>query len=181
MIIAGFDVESTGLDVTKDRICEIALIAQDFDTGEQKFRYVSLINPTIAISKGAANIHGIMDSDVIGKSTFADIAPTLAKVLSFVDILVAHNGEEFDGPILINELIRSGVTITKLPTLYDTMLNGRWATSDGKLPTLGELCWATDVPYDLDEAHSASYDVEVMLKAFHNGLQWGFFNDPRKP
>jgi hypothetical protein len=64
------------------------------------------------------------------------------------------------------------------PEVFDTMLHGRGATDDGKIPTLGELCYALDVPYDKAQAHAALYDVRVNLQAFLRGWKLGHFQVP---
>lgn len=55
------------------------------------------------------------------------------------------------------------------------MVQGRWATPMGKYPSLKELCFACDVPYDPEKAHGAEYDVDMMMQSFLFGYKLGFF------
>jgi len=179
MILIGcLDFESTGLDVTEDRIVEVGLVLVDALTMHERLAYERRINPGMHIPADAVAIHGITDSDVARAPTFATIAPGLVKVLSAVDLLVGHNIERFDVPLLVHELVRAGVSATRFPPVFDTMLQGRCMTDDGKVPTLGELCYALDVPYDPAQAHGALYDVRVNAQAFLRGWQLGVFEVP---
>jgi len=180
MLIGGFDLETTGVKVDTDRICEVAIILQDMETGSNKLVYVRRINPEMHISAGASKVHGMMDADVIGYPVFGSVAPLLTKVIDRCDIIVGHNLIGFDIPLLAHEMMRCGVKPTKSPELFDTMLEGRWATPDGKMPTLGELCWALDVTYDPTEAHAAEYDVLKTLECFRRGVALGNYKLPTK-
>ena len=180
MLIGFADVESTGVKVETDRICEIALIVQELDTGAERFRYERKINPTVNIPGKTTAIHGIGNADVIGCPTFLSLAPLLAAMLGKLDFIVGHNFRDFDDKIILHEFARAGVPLLKSPIVIDTMLDGRWATPDGKMPTLGELCWSLDIPYDKSLAHRAMYDVEMNTAAWRRGIQIGAFNNPNK-
>ena len=180
MQILGIDTETTGVDVTKDRIVELALILQDFDTRADRLRYVVRLNPEMRINPKALAVHGIASADLVGCKTFVQVAPLVVKIIDKVDLIVGHNLLKFDLPLLINELLRVGVMFTKSPMLFDTMVEGRGCTPDGKFPTLGELCYSLDVDYDSSPgaAHAADYDVDVTLRAFHRGIRLGIFKMP---
>lgn len=175
MLIAGYDIETTGLDVAEDRICELALIMRDTDTSKDVLSYVRRVNPEKRISPKASKIHGIMDGDLVGAPLFKNIAPLLVKIFDRVDIIVGHNLISFDMPLTVHELIRCGVTLSSNAKIFDTMANGRWATSDGKFPTLKELCWSLDVEYDTNDAHQAEYDVRKTLECFQRGVNLDLF------
>ena len=70
-----FDLETTGLNVGKDKIVEISFIKVMPD-GEEIER-TELINPGIHIPEECSAIHGITDQDVADKPTFAEIADDL--------------------------------------------------------------------------------------------------------
>lgn len=176
--LLGLDLESTGADPHHDRIVELCLILHDTDTDAEKLCYQRLINPMIHISKGASDVHGIVDADVMGAPKFDAVAPLLVKIIEKSDCIIAHNGEEFDMIMLLNELLRVKTTVTKFPPIFDTMKQGRWATPDGKYPTLGELCWSLGVDYDTTLAHGAEYDVRVMLEAFRKAVKLGYWEYP---
>ena len=182
MIIAGLDLETTGLDQAKGhRIIEIAMILYAFDpeTGAHNLRgrYVQRINPERAIDPDALAVHGITYEDVAYSPKWCEIAPKIVKLLSAVDVIVAHNGHGFDLPFLAAELLRVGQPVPDTLSV-DTMLQARWATPMGKVPNLGELCFACGVDYDSEKAHAAEYDVEVMLQCFFAAYKKGFIKLP---
>jgi DNA polymerase-3 subunit epsilon len=180
VLVGCIDLETTGVKVDTDRICEVALVIQDMDSGTERLAYVRRINPEMHIAAGASRVHGIMDADVMGCPTFKTAAPLLMKVIDRCDLIIGHNHISFDIPLLIHEMIRCGAMFTKSAELFDTMLEGRWATPDGKMPTLGELCWALDVDYDPALAHAAKYDVDKTLECFRRGIALGHFKMPER-
>jgi DNA polymerase-3 subunit epsilon len=174
MLVAGFDLETTGVDVAVDRICEIALILQDWDTGAERLRYVRRINPLMKIAAKAMRVHGISDADVMGCPTFDMVAPLVVKMLEKVDLLIGHNIRGFDAPMLIHEFNRCGVpALKRSPIIIDT-IDCRGATPDGKMPSLSELCWSLDVDYDPSKAHAADYDVDRTLASCRKAVALGY-------
>lgn len=182
MIIAGLDLETTGLDQDKGhRIIEIAMLLYVFnpETGAHNLRgrYVQRINPERAIDSGALAVHGITYEDVAYEPKWEEVAPKIVKLLSVVDVVVAHNGNGFDLPFLAAELLRIGQPVPEVRA-FDTMTSFRWATPMGKVPNLGELCFACGVNYDTEKAHAAEYDVSVMLESFFIAHKKGFVQLP---
>lgn len=98
-----FDLETTGIQVSQDRIVEIALLKVKIDGSTEKKTY--LVNPTIPIPEEAAMIHGIRDEDVANKPTFKEIAKELEKFLEGCD-LGGYNVVRFDIPLLVEEFLR---------------------------------------------------------------------------
>ena len=185
MIIAGLDIETTGLSqVDGHRIIEIAVILYRHDpvsgTSEKVGSFEQRLNPERGIDAKAQEIHGISSDDLIGKPKWEEVAPKLAKLLSMCHYVVMHNGIGFDAPFLIGEFIRVGEVCPPM-FVVDTMLDGRWATPDGAIPNLGALCFASGVDYDKSKAHGASYDVEVMMQCFFKQWPLGFFSLPTQP
>jgi DNA polymerase III subunit epsilon len=178
-ICAGVDLETSGNDISKERIVEIAVIAYELETWTEKFRYVRRFNPQMKINPKAFAVHGIADADVMNEPTLDKAAPIIGLMFSKIDLFVGHNIIGFDFPLLVQDLNRVGGRLLRNPDVVDT-ISARWATADGKLPTLGEVCWALDVPYDPEQAHGASYDAQVSLNAFKRGLDLGWFELPAK-
>ena len=177
MKVIGLDTETSGLKQEDGhRIIEIALLTYDLDTQKLVDKYVQRINPERSIDPGAQAVHGISYSDLIGKPKWDDVAQDIADRLSTAELLIAHN-MGFDGPFIAAELNRVGVDVPDVHSLC-TMTGARWACPDGKLPKLGELCFALGIPYDTSAAHSALYDVEIMMKCFFQGLERGFYKLP---
>lgn len=106
-----FDLETTGLNRTKDRICEIAWVVMDW-AGKFVAHDKQLIDPTITIPQEATEVHGIRNSDVLGAPKFADYAPVLIDVLNEYDPWICgFSNENYDNHILENEFERINFTI----------------------------------------------------------------------
>jgi DNA polymerase-3 subunit epsilon len=101
-----FDLETTGLDIAKDRIVEISILKVMPDGAEEQKTFK--LNPTIPIPELATQIHGITDADVANSPTFAEIAHTLANYLEGCDI-AGYNSIKFDIPFLAEEFLRANV------------------------------------------------------------------------
>lgn len=101
-----FDLETTGINISQDRIVELAMLKVK-PNGETE-KKVELVNPTIPIPEEAAMIHGIRDEDVKDKPTFKEMAKNLAKFLEGCD-LGGFNIVRFDVPLLVEEFLRADV------------------------------------------------------------------------
>ena len=106
--IAFFDLETTGLNISKDKIVEIAIIKINPDQSEEVF--VERINPTIPISEESSSIHGITNEDVANCPTFKDLAEKIKNFIGDAD-LAGYNSNRFDIPFLLEELLNQGVDL----------------------------------------------------------------------
>lgn len=173
-MIIGLDLETTGLNAQDDRIIE--LCAGIYTDDGRLIKTVTLrFNPCRPIDKKAQAIHKITIEELLSCPKFAEKAAQIGQLLSKAGLIVIHNAA-FDAPFLKAELTRNGIKPPHVP-VYDTMAESRWATFDGKVPNLGELCWALDVPYNPEEAHAADYDVDCMMKSFFKMVDKGFFSE----
>jgi DNA polymerase III subunit epsilon len=102
------DLETTGIDVVKDRIVEIALLKVQLDGAEEEL--LQRVNPEIPISAEATRFHGITNEDVAGKPTFKEVAKILARFIEGCD-LAGFNSNRFDIPLLAEEFLRADVDI----------------------------------------------------------------------
>ena len=175
--IGFFDTETTGIEPSEHRFVEIAIIVCDLETRKEKLRWEQRIDPQRSIAAAAQAVHKISSAELIGKPLWTDVAPKLQKILSLCQVVVAHNGDGFDIPFVTSEFKRIGLKMPAVATV-DTMLQGRFATPTGAVPSLQALCFACDVEYDPSEAHAALYDVEVMRDCFFRGYDWGHFTVP---
>lgn len=177
MLFGGLDIETTGLkQADGHRIVEIAICIRK-ENGDKVGKFVSRVNPERSIDPKAQEVHGIAFEDLVDSPTWDKVAPRVSGILAKVDYLVTHNGEGFDLPFVIGELMRAGESVPPIRSV-DTMIQGRWATPDGSIPKLGVLAWAAGVPYDPSKAHGAEYDVDVMLDSFFKFWPRGFFKLP---
>lgn len=101
-----FDLETTGVNVTHDRIIEISYI-KVYPNGKEEEKTLRL-NPEMPIPAEATAIHHITDDDVRDKPTFKDVAKDLDKVFEGCDI-AGFNSNKFDIPLLVEEFLRAGI------------------------------------------------------------------------
>ena len=106
--LAIFDLEATGLSVTKDRIVEIAIVKIAPDGSRSEFH--KRLNPECPIPQEVSEIHGIYDEDIKDAPTFKDIVPDLEVFIENADF-AGFNSNKFDLPMLAEELIRAGSDI----------------------------------------------------------------------
>jgi len=103
-----FDLETTGIDVTNDRIVEISYL-KIYPNGDEESKTMK-INPTIPIPAKVVAIHGISDDDVKDSPTFNEVAQNLAHVFEGCDF-AGYNSNKFDLPLLAEEFLRTDVDI----------------------------------------------------------------------
>lgn len=101
-----FDLETTGINITQDRIIEIAVI-KVMPNGET-IRKSNLVNPNIPIPPESTAIHGITNEDVADKPAFKEIAKEYVKFFEGAD-LAGFNILKFDVPMLVEEFLRASV------------------------------------------------------------------------
>ena len=174
MILAGVDTETTGIKYGDHRFVEVYVGLYDSATRTRLFAYETRINPERSIQAEAERIHKISAADVAGSPTWQAVAPVVHKALSKADLIIGHNLVGFDMPFINYELKRIGLPEIIKP-MFDTMQEGRWGTAHGKVPNLGELCFACGVEYDTTKAHAANFDVDVMMQCYFHGIEHGFF------
>ncbi|MDO4727730.1 MAG: 3'-5' exonuclease [Bacteroidota bacterium] len=104
--ICFFDLETTGIDVAKDRIVEIAIL-KVFPKGNTEGKSWR-VNPTIPIPPQATEVHGITDQDVENAPTFKELAHQIHAMIKDAD-LGGFNSDRFDIPLLVEELLRAEV------------------------------------------------------------------------
>ena len=103
-----FDLETTGTDISKDRIVEICYIKVYPDGREVE--YSKRINPGMHIPETASAVHGIYDEDVKDCPLFKEVALGIAKEFEGCDV-AGFNSNRFDLPLLAEEFLRAQVDI----------------------------------------------------------------------
>lgn len=104
--ICFFDLETTGIDVAKDRIVEIAIL-KVYPNGNKESR-TWLVNPGMPIPEQSSKIHGITEEKVANEPTFKELASQVYNMIKDAD-LAGFNSDRFDIPLLAEELLRAGV------------------------------------------------------------------------
>lgn len=103
-----FDLETTGVNVGKDRIIEISFV-KVYPNGDEDIK-TRRVNPEMHIPESSSAIHGITDEDVKECPTFKEIAPMLKEELADCDI-AGYNSNKFDVPLLAEEFYRARVEV----------------------------------------------------------------------
>lgn len=101
-----FDLETTGINISADRIVELAYIKLLPDGTEQT--KCMRFNPQIPIPVEVSMIHGIYDADVANEPVFKEKALELAETFTGCDF-AGFNSNKFDLPLLVEEFLRAEV------------------------------------------------------------------------
>ena len=101
-----FDLETTGLDLVKDRVIQLSYIKVYPDGHEE--RGDEIINPEKPIPDEVSQLTGISNDDVKDKPTFKQLASKLCQVFTGSDI-AGFNSNHFDVPLLAEEFLRAGI------------------------------------------------------------------------
>ena len=104
--ICFFDLETTGVNVSLDRIVEISIL-KIFPNGNKESK-TWLVNPGVPIPLEASNIHGITNDIVKNEPLFKMIASDIKSMIDNCD-LAGFNSNKFDIPLLAEELLRSEI------------------------------------------------------------------------
>lgn len=159
-----FDLETTGKNVTIDRIVEISLVKLT-PKGDRTVK-TKRINPTVPIPRESSLIHGIYDEDVKHAPTFKELASELAQFLEGCD-LSGFNVVRFDIPILMEEFLRSGIDfdiknqkIVDVQRIYHLME-----------PRTLEAAYQFYCGKKLENAHSAEADVLATVEVLQSQIE----------
>ena len=101
-----FDLETTGTDISKDRIVEIAVLKLHPDGLQEKKEWRT--NPEQPIPAEASAVHGITDEMVASEPTFKELSNEIYSFIKGCD-LAGYNSDRFDIPLLVEELLRAEV------------------------------------------------------------------------
>jgi DNA polymerase-3 subunit epsilon len=104
--ICFFDLETTGTNIARDRIVEIAILKVHPNGNKESKSW--LVNPEMPIPAEAAAIHGITDEKVASEPTFKELSREISSMIQGCD-LAGFNSNRFDIPLLAEELLRVGL------------------------------------------------------------------------
>jgi DNA polymerase-3 subunit epsilon len=104
--ICFFDLETTGVDVAKDRIVEISIF-KVYPNGNKESK-TWLVNPEMKIPFLSTQVHGITDEKVANEPPFKELSSQIYNMIKDSD-LAGFNSDRFDIPLLAEELLRAGV------------------------------------------------------------------------
>ena len=170
------DLETTGINITTDRIVEIALLKIHPDGREEE--KLQLINPGIPIPLEASLIHGIYDEHVKDAPAFKEVAKIYARFIEGCD-LAGFNSTRFDIPLLTEEFLRVDVDLdlkkrkfVDVQVIFHRMEKRTLAAA-----------YKFYLSKDLENAHSAMADTKAtyeVLKAQLDRYEGAEFQDNGK-
>ncbi len=161
--IVFFDLETTGINVTTDRIVELCYI-KVHPNGNEESKSMRL-NPDMPIPAQSSAIHGITDEDVKDCPQFKDIAKDLAQVFTGSDI-GGFNSNKFDVPLLIEEFLRCGIDVDLSKTKFVDVQNIFHKMERRTL----EAAYKFYCDKELVNAHSAMADTRATLEVLEAQL-----------
>lgn len=157
--IVFLDLETTGLNLSLDRIVEIAMLKIMPDGSRQMKR--KLVNPERPIPAEVTAIHGITDEMVKDAPTFRQVANEVRQFMDNAD-LGGYNSNKFDWPLLVEEYLRAGLDIDiqgrrllDVQKIYHTME-----------PRNLSAAYKFYCQKDLENAHSAEADIDATWEVF---------------
>lgn len=162
--LAVIDLECTGMNLSTDRIVEIAIVKILPDGRKMVKR--KLINPEIPIPSSISEIHGITDEMVKDAPTFRQVANEIRQFIDNAD-LAGYNSNRFDIPMLVEEFLRVSLDFDfRNRRLIDVqkifhMMEQRTLTAAYKFYCNGNL----------DNAHSAEADANATWEVLQSQIE----------
>lgn len=162
--LAFIDLETTGINISNDRIVEIAVVKILPDGTKQVKR--KLINPQVPIPKFASDVHGITNDMVKDAPTFKQVANEIKQFIDNCD-LAGYNSNRFDIPILIEEFLRAGLEFST---------NGKKTLDVQKVYHMMEqrtlsAAYKFYCNKNLDDAHSAEHDATATYEVLEAQIE----------
>ncbi len=161
--IVFFDLETTGVDTSRDRIVELSMI-KIMPDGEKIIK-TRRINPQMPIPASATEVHGISDDDVKDCPTFGQIAKSLQQFIVGCDF-GGFNSNRFDVPVLVEEFLRAGVDIDLKKSKFVDVQNIFHKLEQRTLVAAYKLYCGKD----LTDAHSAEADTMATFEVLEAQL-----------
>ncbi|MFH4967953.1 3'-5' exonuclease [Gaetbulibacter sp. M240] len=162
--ICFFDLETTGINISKDRIVEMAILKVHPNGDEERKTW--LINPEMPIPKEVSDIHGITDDMVADAPTFKEVAKDVYNVIKDSD-LGGFNSNRFDIPLLAEEMLRSDID-------FD-MKNRRAIDVQTIFHKMEQRTLSAAYKFycdkNLEEAHSAGADTDATYEVLKAQLE----------
>ncbi len=162
--IAFIDLETTGVNLSTDRIVEIAIIKVLPDGTRQVKR--KLINPQMPIPPQSSEVHGITDEMVKDAPTFKQAGNELKQFIENCD-LGGYNSNRFDIPILMEEFLRSGLELD-LSTRRMIDVQHVFYTME---PRTLSAAYKFYCGKELQNAHSAEVDIDATIEVFMSQIE----------
>lgn len=162
--IAFIDLETTGVNLSKDRIVELAIVKLMPDGSKISKR--KLINPQMLIPQQSSDIHGITDEMIKDAPTFKDVANEIKQFLDNSD-LGGYNSNRFDIPMLMEEFLRAETDID----LCDRRMIDVQHIFYSMQPRTLSAAYQFYCDKEHTDAHGAESDVNVTIEVLEAQLK----------
>ena len=152
-----YDTETTGLDLGKDEMVQLAAIRINAQ-GEVVDTFEKMIIPTVPIGEGAYATHGF-DMEYITAYGGVSAKDALTEFSAFVKggVLVGHNSFRFDSPLIARQLKDNGLPPLDIQGEYDTLTIAKQFHAELPNFKLSTLCEKYGVVNEA--AHNAYGDI----------------------
>jgi len=152
-MIISFDTETTGVDITKDRPVQIALVQK---SDPDRVLFNTFCNPLMEVEKGAVEVHGITPDKYEKAPDYMAAAWSLSLVLEQLSgaVIVSYNGSVFDLPLINNVLGKDIFSNLQSLDLYSVVMRYFPGFKSFKLPNVYKQLIGEDAP----NAHNAVSD-----------------------
>ena len=157
------DLETTGINLSTDRIIEIAIVKVMPDQTRQTKR--KLLNPEMPIPEASSAIHGITNDMVKDAPTFKQVANEIKQFLENSD-LGGYNSNRFDIPILMEEFLRTGLDVD----LTDRRMIDVQHIFYTMEPRTLSAAYKFYCQKELVNAHSAEVDIQATIDVLYAQL-----------
>ena len=157
--IVFFDLETTGINISHDRIVEISMLKISPNGNKESKTW--LVNPEMEIPKESSDIHGITNKKIAEEPTFKELAPKGIEMMAGCD-LAGFNSNRFDIPLLAEEMLRTGFEFcmkNRLAVDVQTIFHKK----EQRTLTAGYKFYCDK---DLTDAHSAEADTMATYEIF---------------
>jgi DNA polymerase III subunit epsilon len=161
--IAFLDLETTGVNLSKDRIVELAIVKLMPDGTRQTKR--KLINPEMPIPTESSDIHGITNEMVKDAPTFKSVANEVKQFLENSD-LGGYNSNRFDIPLLMEEFLRAEIDVDLSTRKMVDVQHIFYMMQPRTLAAAYEFFCQKQ----LENAHSAEVDILATIEVFEAQL-----------
>lgn len=162
--VAFIDLETTGVNLSNDRIVEIAIVKLLPDGTRQTKR--KLINPQMPIPASSSDIHGITDDMVKDAPTFKQAGNEIKQFLENCD-LGGYNSNRFDIPMLMEEFLRAEMEVD----LSDRKMIDVQHIFYQMEPRTLSAAYKFFCQKELENAHSAEVDINATIEVFEAQVQ----------
>ncbi|TVZ09113.1 DNA polymerase-3 subunit epsilon [Cellulophaga sp. RHA_52] len=161
--ICFFDLETTGINVAKDRVVEISIL-KVYPNGNKESK-TWLVNPEMHIPDEVVAVHGISNEKVANEPTFAQLSKEIYAMIKDCD-LGGYNSDRFDIPLLAEEMLRAGVDFDMKNTVSVDVQTIFFKMEKRTL----EAAYKFYCNKELTNAHSAAADTNATFEVLKSQL-----------